>query len=308
MWRVAAGEVADHPLLGVGVDNFAVDFVRERSTGEEPLYPHSLALQDASPRPASSAARSSSASSRPHSPPPCPVGRSPTRCPPPSPRLRLPPASTGSCTARSTGCGRSPRSGPPRSRCWGWPRASRDRLLAKPSGYERRSAALLAGAGVLFVLAAGSFALPGLAAIELERGVRAWPDSPDRALSHLERAHRLNPLSERADVVAGTLAQRDGDSRTGPRGISASARAESPRLVRPPPAGAARAKKAGGARRRSLTSSALGRSTRASPPCSRPCPRADLDFARRSRAAGLGDRSIAGRSSDWRAGAHGGGD
>ena len=33
----------------------------------------------------------------------------------------------------------------------------------------------------------------------------------DRALAHLERAHRLNPLSERADVVAGTLAQRDGD-------------------------------------------------------------------------------------------------
>ena len=71
---------------------------------------------------------------------------------------------------------------------------------------------MLAGAAVLFAVAAGSLALPGLAAIELERGVRAWPDSPDRALSHLERAHRLNPLSERADVVAGTLAQRDGDA------------------------------------------------------------------------------------------------
>jgi hypothetical protein len=45
MWRVAAGTVADHPLLGVGADNFAVDFARERRTGEEPLYPHSLFLR-----------------------------------------------------------------------------------------------------------------------------------------------------------------------------------------------------------------------------------------------------------------------
>jgi tetratricopeptide (TPR) repeat protein len=70
-----------------------------------------------------------------------------------------------------------------------------------------------AGVAALFVVTAGSLALPGLAAIELERGVRAWADSPDRALSHLERAHRLNPLSERADVVAGTLStQRGGDA------------------------------------------------------------------------------------------------
>ncbi len=45
MWRVAAGEFADRPLLGVGVDNFAADFVRERRTSEEPLYPHSLLLR-----------------------------------------------------------------------------------------------------------------------------------------------------------------------------------------------------------------------------------------------------------------------
>ena len=129
MWRVAAAEVAEHPLLGVGVDNFAVDFARERSTGEEPLYPHSLASEP-SLRPASSAACSSSPSWRRHLPLPCPVERSQTRSSPPSPRLRLPPASTGSCTARSTGCGRFPRSGPPRSPSWGWPPVSPERSLA----------------------------------------------------------------------------------------------------------------------------------------------------------------------------------
>jgi tetratricopeptide (TPR) repeat protein len=74
------------------------------------------------------------------------------------------------------------------------------------------SRAALAGAAALFAVAAASFAFPGLAALELERGVRAWPESPDRAVSHLERAHRLNPLSERADVVAGALAQHAGDT------------------------------------------------------------------------------------------------
>jgi tetratricopeptide (TPR) repeat protein len=58
----------------------------------------------------------------------------------------------------------------------------------------------------------GSLAFPGLAAFELERAVRSWPDSPERAFSLLERARSLNPLSERADVIAGVLAQRDGDA------------------------------------------------------------------------------------------------
>jgi tetratricopeptide (TPR) repeat protein len=75
-----------------------------------------------------------------------------------------------------------------------------------------RFAAALAVAAALFLAAAASYAFPGLAALELERAVRAWPDSAEAAFSHLERARRLNPLSERADVVAGTLAQERGDT------------------------------------------------------------------------------------------------
>jgi tetratricopeptide (TPR) repeat protein len=72
-------------------------------------------------------------------------------------------------------------------------------------------AAALAAAGALFLAAAASYAFPGLAAIELERAVQARPDS-EQAFSHLERARRLNPLSERADIVAGTLAAQGGDA------------------------------------------------------------------------------------------------
>ena len=41
-WRVALRQFEDSPLLGAGADNFAADYIRERRSNEEPLYPHSL--------------------------------------------------------------------------------------------------------------------------------------------------------------------------------------------------------------------------------------------------------------------------
>ena len=41
-WRVAAEQLKSSPVLGAGVDNFAVDYLRDRRSSEEPLYPHSL--------------------------------------------------------------------------------------------------------------------------------------------------------------------------------------------------------------------------------------------------------------------------
>ncbi len=43
-WRVALLRFSDRPLTGVGADNFAADYLRERRSDEEPLYPHSLEL------------------------------------------------------------------------------------------------------------------------------------------------------------------------------------------------------------------------------------------------------------------------
>jgi O-antigen ligase len=207
MWRVAAGEFADRPLLGVGVDNFAVDYARERRTGEEPLYPHSLLLRSFSQTGlvggalflAFVAAALAAA----------------------LPRHRKPGGLASPVAAASVASGVYGLVHGSIDWLWEIPvlGASALALLGLASGLARstppqtartgaRSAAALAGAGALFVAAAGSLALPGLAALELERAVRAWPDSPDRAFSLLERARRLNPLSERADVVAGTLAQR----------------------------------------------------------------------------------------------------
>jgi O-antigen ligase len=45
LWRVALLEIRDEPVLGVGVDNFAVDYLRERRSVDEPSYPHSIVLR-----------------------------------------------------------------------------------------------------------------------------------------------------------------------------------------------------------------------------------------------------------------------
>jgi len=43
-WRVALIQFKRQPLHGVGVDNFADDYLRLRRSNEEPLYPHSLEI------------------------------------------------------------------------------------------------------------------------------------------------------------------------------------------------------------------------------------------------------------------------
>jgi tetratricopeptide (TPR) repeat protein len=209
LWRVAAGEVADHPLLGVGADNFAVDFTRERRTHEEPLYPHSLFLRSFSQTGLVGGvlflgfvgAALVAALRR---------------------RRRSDTLADAVVSASIVSAVYWLVHG---SIDWLWeiPALAASALaflgLAfglreprpdRPPRAPRRSVPALAAAGVLFAAAVGSYALPGLAAREVERAVQAWPEAPDRAFSRLERARRLNPLSERPDVVAGTLAQRAG--------------------------------------------------------------------------------------------------
>ena len=44
-WRVGLEEFARSPLHGIGADNFAAPYVRDRRSDEEPLYPHSVEVQ-----------------------------------------------------------------------------------------------------------------------------------------------------------------------------------------------------------------------------------------------------------------------
>ena len=64
---------------------------------------------------------------------------------------------------------------------------------------------------LIVVVAALSLTLPWLAAREVERAADAWRSSPEDAHTILDRARALNPLSARADLVAGAIAMRGED-------------------------------------------------------------------------------------------------
>lgn len=44
-YRVALDQFQDHPLLGVGQDNFVNEYLKERRSGEAPRHPHSLVMR-----------------------------------------------------------------------------------------------------------------------------------------------------------------------------------------------------------------------------------------------------------------------
>jgi tetratricopeptide (TPR) repeat protein len=212
MWRVAAQSVTEHPVLGAGADNFAVDYARERDTsGEEPLYPHSLVLRAFSQTGLVggclflgfvAAAVVAALGSRARS----------DRC--------------GQAVVAAAGAAGAywlvhgsidwlweiPAVAAPAVAFLGLAAGLAQSRTSRAGGAWFRSPAVRCAAVLLGIAACGSYLFPGLAAFELERGVSAWAGAPDRALSDLTWARRLNPLSERSDVVAGTLAKRAGRS------------------------------------------------------------------------------------------------
>jgi tetratricopeptide (TPR) repeat protein len=83
--------------------------------------------------------------------------------------------------------------------------------LSRDAGAQPGPAIRVGGLGrglaiAVVVAAALSFALPALAALQIERAARSWDRDPSGALRELDQARRLNPLTDRADVIAGALA------------------------------------------------------------------------------------------------------
>jgi hypothetical protein len=200
LWRVALDEVGSRPLLGAGVDNFAVDFVRLRNDGEEPLYPHSLLL-----RPFSQTGLGGGG---------------------------LFVALAGAMLAAAVRARRQDPlaaavvAGTLAAAVYWLVHGSLDWLWEIPAVTAPVFALLGLAAGlaarplrprllrpmviVAALVGAVSFALPGLSALEVERAVEVFSRDPDEAFERLERARAVNPLSERPDVVAASLALRAG--------------------------------------------------------------------------------------------------
>ncbi len=206
-WRVALDEFRDHPLVGVGAENFTVAYMRERRSVEETLHPHSFVMQVLSQTGVVGTALMA---------------------------VFLVAALIAALMARArqTGLGRGMSAVAlvifiswlvHASIDWLWelPAVTAPALAAlalagsAPTELARRSAtsSLIARgmvAGLALVVAL-SLLFPWLAAREVHRAAAVWRADPAAAATSVDRARRLNPLTDSADLVAGSIARRRED-------------------------------------------------------------------------------------------------
>ena len=189
-------------MLGIGVENFQVEYLKRGTSSELPRFPHSLELGVLSQTGL--------------------LGRSALR----RPRLRrgrgdLAPARAAAGAGRR-GRGRrrcSPTGSYHASVDWFWefaPHGARARRAGLAGALAPRAAtgrarprpALLLARGLVTLAVCLSLALPWLAELEVDRAASSWAANPDAALRRLDRAESLNPLSARAPLTAATIALR----------------------------------------------------------------------------------------------------
>jgi tetratricopeptide (TPR) repeat protein len=210
-YRVALNLFADRPLTGVGADNYAKDYLLYRRSEENLRYPHSLEMRTLSQTGV------------------------------PGTILLL--GAFGFALAAAVQAMRSRRAlraalaggatmvvvywlvhG---SGDWFWEFAGMGatafamlglacslaprRAPADPSAQPLVRGWPAVGAGVVALAAAVSFVLPWLAERDVRRAARGWPINLDVAYDRLDRAESMNPLSDRAALIEGSIALRTGD-------------------------------------------------------------------------------------------------
>jgi tetratricopeptide (TPR) repeat protein len=208
-WTVAWYAFRDRPLEGLGVENFQEEYLRRGTSGEQPLYAHSLELGVLSQTGIVGGLLSLGA---------------------------LLAALAGALAARRAN--RAERAAAAAAAAlfaywllhasvdWFWELpaltapavamlavatalAPRNTEQARELRRSHRRVAIAVG-GLAAVALAISLALPWLASLEIKRASESWGADPDAAFARLERAEALNPLSARAPLTAGTIALRVG--------------------------------------------------------------------------------------------------
>jgi tetratricopeptide (TPR) repeat protein len=207
LWRVALAQFSEHPLVGIGAENFGVAYVRDRRSDEETLYPHSFPLQVLTQTGLVGAVLMAAFL-----------------------------AAAIAAAARSLRGQSGLAAGIPAvglvifvswlmhgSIDWFWelPALAAPALAflalagasgeALPTAASRRARTASRVATVLGVAVAASFIPPWLAARETRSAALEWRVDPAGAAARLDRARRLNPLTDRADLTAGSIARRRED-------------------------------------------------------------------------------------------------
>jgi hypothetical protein len=224
-YRVALDEFSAHPLLGIGADNFEQQYLAHGRSDETPHYPHSVELRTltqtgllggllaivglgAALLAASRALRSSD---------------------------RLVRTVAGAALAGfaywlvhgsfdwfwefaglgapafallGIACALAPArrraQAPVGARTPGQPVSG----AARASAASPRRGILVAGGVLVALLAAVSLGAPWLSQLEIQSAAGVWTTSPQSAYARLRTASRLNPLSDQAYLVAGSIALR----------------------------------------------------------------------------------------------------
>ncbi|HEV3069917.1 MAG TPA: O-antigen ligase family protein [Solirubrobacteraceae bacterium] len=239
-YRVALNEFKAHPLLGIGADNYAQQYLRHGRSRETPHYPHSVELRTLAQTGvvggvlalvglAAALLAALSAVGKGSDP----LGRYVAAAAlagfgywavhgsvdwfwefaglgAPAWALlglacALAPRRRSEGQTLSAHGGRPPQAPPARRRGVGgrpW--------QAPPAGRRRGMIAVVLA---LALLAAVSFAAPWLSQLEVQSAARVWPVSPEKAYSRLHDAAALNPLSDAPYLVAGSIALRLGETR-----------------------------------------------------------------------------------------------
>ena len=227
-WRVAFDEFQRKPVLGVGADNFAVDYLRERRSEEEPFFAHSLPLERLAQTgivgaglllgflvtAAVAAIRAGHRSG--------PLGRATTAGALAGvaywlahgsvdwfwafPALGAPAMAWLAMTARL-----EPAAEDPRDTSDPTVEGSDPTVEGSDPGGRGWRVGLGAVAGVAAALLAASYTLPWLAVRDVEVAAGSWRADAEGAFEALDRAEGLDPLSADAPIVAGTIAARIGD-------------------------------------------------------------------------------------------------
>jgi len=204
LWRVAWHEFKRSPVKGVGSDQFAVDYVRERHSPEEPLYPHSVELKVLAQTGIVGAILL--------------VAFLATAVAAWAGRRAETQLARATRTMAFVGFAYWFLHG---SVDWFWELAGLGApafaLLAVAVGDSardatpRRAVRHSAALAVAALIAAAVLVPPWLSALEVRAAAGQWRKEPDQALDRLHRARSLNPLSDWPDVIAGAIASRVGN-------------------------------------------------------------------------------------------------
>jgi tetratricopeptide (TPR) repeat protein len=219
-YRVAFDEFLDHPVLGIGADNFQQQYLARGHSDETPRYPHSLELRALSQSGVVgtlaalaglvAAVFAGTAAVR-------------ARARPGSDPLAV----TVACAALAgfaywfvhgsfdwfwefAGLGA------PAFALLGLACSLGPRQLSRPqpgaAARSRTSARLGMAAGALVAaVIAASLVAPWLSQLKIQEAARIWPAAPRDAYAALNDAADLNPLSDQPYVLAGSIALRLGD-------------------------------------------------------------------------------------------------